>query len=102
MSYRVFYDPEVHEDIQKVVGYYNNKTKNKDLGKRFFKLVHSELKSLSTRALHHQIRYDNIRLLLIPKFPYAAHYRVLKEQKVVIVEAIIGTGEDPQDFRTKE
>ncbi len=101
MPYRVVYDPEVHEDIQKRVNYYNRKTKSKELGKRFFKLVHAELKSLSTRALHQQIKYDNIRLLLIPKFPYAAHYRVLEKQKTVIVEAIIGTSEDPQDFRTK-
>jgi toxin ParE1/3/4 len=59
------------------------------------------LAKLNQSALHYQVRYDDIRLLPIPSFPYYAHYRVDEENSTVFLEAIFHTRENPEDWRTR-
>ena len=94
-NFTVRYNPHIYLDIQKAVDFYNEQTQSNELGKRFVNNVETALAKLNPSALHYQIRYDDIRLLPIPSFPYRAHYRVDEANNTVFVEAIFHTREDP-------
>ncbi len=100
-NFKVKYNPRIYLDIQKAINYYEEQTQSDMLSRRFFEAVEKALKKLSYSALHYQVRYNNIRILPIPSFPYKAHYRVDEESNMVFVEAIFHSRENPEEWRTK-
>lgn len=98
MAFKVRYNPQIYLDISKAVKYYHQETGSDELGNRFVKTVKLALQDLKYKALHYQIRYDNIRFLIIPSFPFIAHYRVDKEANTVYVEAVFHESEDPDKW----
>lgn len=100
-NFDVRYNPQIYMDIQKAVDFYTEQTQSHELGQRFVNTAENALSKLKQSALHYQVRYDDIRLLPIPSFPYRAHYRVDEENNTVFVEAIFHTREDSEEWRTK-
>lgn len=98
-NFKVQYNPQVHLDIQNQVEYYRRKTGDNQLGIRFAKTVKAALKGLKSSALHYQVRYDNVRCLPIPVFPFMAHYRVDENSNTVFVEAIFHTSQNPNAWK---
>ena len=103
-KFHIQINPQVYFDIQNQVEYYYKVTKSHQLGKRFSETVGKAIKKLETDALHYEVKYDDIRCLPVSKFPYLAHFRVDESLKIVRVEAVISTSENPSKFslRTKE
>lgn len=97
-NFIVRYNPRIYLDIQKAVDFYTEQTKSSVLGERFIDSVEKALQTLNQTALHYQIRYNNIRLLPIPNFPFRAHYWVDEEQNIVNVEAIFHTRANPDNW----
>lgn len=100
-SFDVRYNPKIYLDIQKAVDFYAEQTQSHELGQRFVNNAEDALSKLKQSALHYQVRYDDIRLLPIPSFPYRAHYRVDEENNTVFVEAIFHTKENPEEWRVR-
>jgi hypothetical protein len=100
-SFKVRYNPQIHLDIQKQVDYYRRKTGDDELGIRFVKTVKAALKELKSSALHYHIRYDDVRCLPIPVFPFLAHYRIDEHSNTVFVEAIFHTSQDPDFWKNR-
>ena len=73
-DFKVRYSPKIYLDIQKAVDFYTEQSQNHELGQRFVNNAENALAKLKQSALHYQVRYDDIRLLPIPSFPYCAHY----------------------------
>jgi hypothetical protein len=94
MRFKVEYNPDFFEDIAQAVDWYNEK--NAGLGDRFFRNVKKQTARLSTAALHHPVKYDDIRCMRIEKFPYLLHYRINEQTKTVKVEALIHTSRNPE------
>jgi len=97
-EYEVLYHPDFYLDIHEAQDFYFRRTRSSILGDRFFKTVEETVATLSHTALHYQVRYDNIRFLLIPGFPYAIHYSVDEKNKAVYVEALLHTHDDPNKW----
>lgn len=94
-------EPEVFDDIQDAVDYYNS---CKDgLGKRFFNIIDKHFNFLKKNYFSFSIRYDDIRCMPVKKFPYMIHYRVLENQEIVSVKAVFCTYENPskQEVRVR-
>lgn len=91
-------EPEALDDIQNAIDYYDDKVAG--LGKKSYDILEEHVELL--RKNHHSfaINYDDIRVLPIKKFPYAIHYRVLSEQKIVSIKAVFCTYENP--FKWKD
>lgn len=102
MKYKIIYNPEVQNDIQSAIEWYNKQQPG--LGKRFLTTAKKHLDSLKDTADHFALRYDDIHCMPIKKFPYMAHYRIDSKDKTVKVEAVFHTSRDPErwDQRTKE
>ena len=92
-------EPEAFEDIQEVVDYYNQKQDG--LGKHFFDTINQHFDFLKKNYMSFAIRYDDIRCMKVKKFPYAIHYRILIQQKIVSIKAIFSTYRNPDNWKER-
>jgi hypothetical protein len=97
-NFKLEFNPQIHTDIQQQVDYYKKETKSQELGKRFAQTVKTEVLRLKKHALQYEVKYDDVRCLPIPKFPFRAHYRVNENDNIVKIEAIISTSENPSKW----
>jgi hypothetical protein len=62
--------PEALQDIQKATNWYNDQLAG--LGERFQKQTIKQINKLKISAELYAIRYNNVRCMVIKKFPYGA------------------------------
>ena len=79
-KHTVLLAPSAIEDIQDGINYY----KNIDflLGKKFLEALKTTFKELKNNPFY-QIRYENVRVRTVKKFPYVLHF-VVEENSVII------------------
>lgn len=92
-KYNVILNPEVYSDIFNAVSFY--KSQSKELGKRFYSVVNSELALLKTQP-HFQIRYSKIHCMPVKGFPFLIHYSIIEESNLVVVHGVIHTSLNPK------
>ncbi len=98
-SFTIDIEPEVFDDIQDAVDYYNRCKSG--LGKRFFNTIDKHFSFLKRNYLSFAVRYEDIRCMKVKNFPYMIHYRVLQGQKIVSVKAVFCTYSDPQKWEKR-
>jgi plasmid stabilization system protein ParE len=96
VSYKVVNHPAVEEDIASVLTFY------KSAGKRIINEFLSRLLEvndyLKTNPYSFQVRYKEVRLIMLKQFPFQLHYIIDEFNKSVIVLAIVHTYRKPSDF----
>jgi plasmid stabilization system protein ParE len=95
--YQLIFTPEAQTDSINAVGYYESKLPG--LGKRFKQEIKRQLAALKLNPHTRSVRYENVRLAVIEKFPYSIHYSILDQQ--VIVHAIICDYRNPAEYWVK-
>lgn len=83
------------KDIDLAFDYYTSI--NPKHGKRFIKLLSSAFDDL-TKNPFYQIRYDNFRIKIVRKFPYAIHYITDEERQIVRVYGVRCTYQSPASY----
>lgn len=96
MKYKVVIQPEVFDDIQEGIDWYNSRQNG--LGKRFFSAVQQEFKTLRINP-GFQVRYDEVKCLPVKKFPYMVHYYVNEQSKIVVIMGVINTNLNPSIWK---
>jgi hypothetical protein len=91
MAFSIHISTEARDDIQQAILWYNGRKKG--LGRNFFSAVQSAIQVLKVNPFF-QIRYDNIRCLPVPKFPYMLHFSVDPAQQQVNIYAVLNTYRD--------
>ena len=91
-SYLLILDLKAVEDIQDASDYYKGIYGN--LSDRFELAVKSTIDQIKQNPFY-QIKYNNIRVLHLKKFPYAIHYEVDEKQDEIRVLALVHTAADP-------
>lgn len=97
--YRLVIQPEVFDDIQKAIDWYNSQQKG--LGNKFFTAIQKEYEHLRKNP-RFQIRYDDVRCLPIKKFPYMIHFCVKEESQIVIIMGVINTYMNPEIWEKRK
>ena len=92
MKYELIIKPEAELDLLQSAKWYENQQKN--LGHRFMGAVEDKLKAIQKNPLHYQVRYKNVRLALVKRFPFAIHY--ITENEKVFVIAVLSTYRNPK------
>jgi len=87
-------DPRAHQDIQDGIDYYDGKRDG--LGEQFFDAVDNTMKTIKMNPLSFQVRYDQVRCIMVKGFPYMVHYSVDETNASVYAHAIINTSKDPK------
>jgi hypothetical protein len=67
-GFKVSIDPDALQDIQDATDWYNEQLAG--LGGHFQKQVKIQIGSLKKNALGHSVRYENVRCMLIKRFPF--------------------------------
>jgi mRNA-degrading endonuclease RelE of RelBE toxin-antitoxin system len=93
MGFKIQIEPEVYQDIQEGIDWYNQQGEN--LGYKFYEEIKNTLEQLSLNPFF-QVRYDNVRCCRLKRFLYMIHFTVREEDKLVIVRNILNTSRDPQ------
>ena len=78
--------------IKKIIHWYS--AENKGLGKRFKRELNLALQKTKLNPTFATFRYDEIRYAIPTKFPYAAHYSIQENTK--IIHAVFAFKESPE------
>ena len=90
MNYRIVIVDEAKVDFKRSLKWY--KDINPQLAKTFNLSFKNSLVLLKQNPLHFQLRYSDVRTILIHKFPYLIHYTVY--EKLIVIKAIYHTSRD--------
>jgi hypothetical protein len=70
--YSLKFTPEARADVKEAAQYYNDQLPG--LGKRFKTEVKKQLKLLKQNPFTSSVRYSQVRLAVLNRFPYSIHY----------------------------
>ena len=84
--------PEALNDIQKATDWYNEQSYG--LGTRFQKQVVKQISKLSNTAEVYPVRYNNVRCMVIKKFPFMVHFLI--EDETVVIFSVFHTSRNPK------
>jgi len=65
------------------------------LGFRFVENVKERINKLPLNPFAFAIRYDNVRCVLVEKFPYMLHYRIDEKESIIEIIALFHTSRNP-------
>lgn len=99
MSYHFVNRPVVTSDIEEIVDYY--KIISTDLANRFLDRLEEAKRYITNNPEAFQIKYKNVRTILLKQFPYHIHYIVDNSKKQINVLAIIHAYRNPRDFTSR-
>ncbi len=88
MSFTLKLLPSAISDIQQAYDWYEEQSEG--LGERFFDTVEHCLSDL-TKYPFYQVRYNEVRCLPIPVFPYMLHFTVDENLQIIFVSSILHT-----------
>lgn len=97
--YKVKIVPEALADIQEITDWYNEQQSR--LGKRFQKTAIKHINSLDKDPQIYAVRYNEIRCILIKKFPYMVYFYINDKNSTVEILAVISTGCNPKIWKEK-
>lgn len=86
-------------DIQKITIWYNQKQKM--LGKSFQDTTIKQISKLAKAPNSYAIHYNEIRCMLVKKFPYMVHFYINEKLGFVEVLAVISTHRSPKIWEVK-
>ncbi len=96
MIYKILNNPSVKHDIIEATNYY--KKINPNLSKQFLVRLREAVHYLSNSPEKFQVKYKQVRTLLLRQFPYHIHYLIDDEKRQVIILAIIHAYKNPIDY----
>jgi plasmid stabilization system protein ParE len=99
MSYSFVNRPAVRIDIIEATDHY--KKINPELAKQFLFRIREAKAYIARSPLGFQIKYNQVRTLLLKQFPYHIHYLIDDTKKVIIILAIIHAYKNPTDYSSR-
>jgi toxin ParE1/3/4 len=92
MAFEIYIDPQAKKEIQQAISYYEHQQKG--LGKKFHSALKTTLKRLTTHPFL-SIRYKDIRMVMVARYPYAVHFSIDESKQIVSIWGVIHTSQDP-------
>ncbi len=91
--------PEIDDDIKFALSYYSSITEK--LADQFLERL-AEINTLLQSNPFFEVKYGEVRTLMLKQFPYIVHFIVNEERKEVIVLAIAYAKENPIDYSKRK
>ena len=90
MNYKIIIVDEAKIDFRESLLWYKNI--NPKLAKRFHLSFKESLTIIKKKPFHFQIRYDDVRIIMLTTFPYLIHYSINKNR--IVIKAIYHSSRD--------
>ncbi|WP_409013369.1 type II toxin-antitoxin system RelE/ParE family toxin [Dyadobacter sp. CY343] len=87
-------------DIREAALWYNEQQPG--LGRRFTHSVRGKLKLISKNPRLYELRYANVRVAILPIFPFAIHFRIDSAKKTVGIFGIFHTSVNPEKWQSRK
>lgn len=91
--YKAIILPFAKEDIRDAAIWYNEKQNG--LGKRFTNEVREKVHFIRQNPKSVNIRYKEVRTLVLDVFPFMVHYTIDEDTKTIIISAVLHTSRNP-------
>jgi len=89
---KIKFTPEAQFEFHEAVIFYE--TKQKGLGKRFSDAIKKSLYFIAVNPLGSEVKYLEIRVTTVKKFPFTIHYSI--ENDVVLIIAVFHSSRNPK------
>lgn len=99
MNHSFVNKPKVIFDIEDVVDHY--KTINPELANAFLDRLEEAKKYIADFPEAFQIKYKNVRTVLLEQFPYHNHYIIDDDKKQIVVLGVIHAYKNPKDYSNR-
>lgn len=99
MNYSFVNSPTVKNDIIKAIDYH--KEINPELAKRFLFRIREAKTYILRSPLSFEVKYSQVRTLMLKQFPYHIHYLVNEFEKRIVILAIIHAYKNPTDYSVR-
>jgi len=99
MYFTTIIEEDAIEDIQEIINWYEKKQKG--LGKRFFSAMSAQIETLKIKPEKFQIRYLDVRCLVLAKWPFLIHYNINKDLGLVNIFAVLHTSKNPKIWKNR-
>jgi toxin ParE1/3/4 len=99
MKYSVVLDPRAIDDIQKAIDYYEGQRPG--LGRKFEEKLHTTFSTLE-RNPNFQVRFDDVRCLPVPRYPFMIHFTINEPLQKVVVWAVFHTSINPDIWKSRK
>jgi plasmid stabilization system protein ParE len=99
MTYRIVSLPAAEADIRDAISYYQKI--NPKLGIQFLYRLRDAAHFLASTPKGFQLKYKEVRTLLLKQFPYHIHYLIDENKRTVIVLAVIHSYQNPKDYSVR-
>lgn len=96
MSYSFVNRPLVKNDIAEATTYY--KKINPQLAKDFIYRIREAKEYISRSPNGFQVKYGQVRTLLLKQFPYHIHYLIDEKHEIIVILAIIHAYKKPTNY----
>jgi mRNA-degrading endonuclease RelE of RelBE toxin-antitoxin system len=98
-SCKIKINAKAYLDIEEITDWYNKQVPN--LGLKFQKNLRLQINTLKYNAYSYGVRYDDIRCMLVKKFPFLIHYSIDEVNQIIDIYAIIHTSRSPKIWSQK-
>ena len=98
MNYSLLILPLAEQDIKEIN--FNYKLINKPLAERFNNALNCEVAIIHKNPYLFQIRYDELRMAKIDKFPYMIHFEIHSD--TIVINAIYHTSRDSKIWFSRD
>lgn len=99
MSFTFVNLPAVSIDLLDTIDYY--KSIDTKLAKQFLIRVKEAKAFIAASPLGFQVKYKQVRTILIKQFPYHIHYIIDNHKKQIVILAIIHAYKNPVDYTNR-
>ena len=99
MNYSIVNSPAVKSDIIEAVDHY--KRINPKLAKQFLLRIREAKKYIRQYPVGFQLKYKEVRTLLLRQFPYHIHYLIDEDRQQIVILAIIHAYRNPKDYSVR-
>ena len=96
MNYSFVIRPAVKTDISEAVEYYKNISP--DLARQFILRIREAKDYVARSPLGFQLKYNQVRTLLLKQFPYHIHFIIDDSKMQIIILAVIHAYRNPIDY----
>jgi hypothetical protein len=96
VNYTFINSPAVSSDIVNAVDYYKHISPK--LAKQFLFRIREAKIFIGRSPFGFQIKYSDVRTLLLKQFPFHIHYLINEKEKQIVILAIIHAYRNPIDY----
>ena len=99
MKYRFIHRPAVGYDIEDAFDYYHRISPR--LARQFLKRIREAQNHISKYPESFEVKYKEVRTVLLKQFPYHIHYLVDEKRKLIIILAVVHAYRKPKDYSNR-